>query len=154
MQLAGFVYDAIWHGLLHPGVEPQSRGDMIVHLTAVHLPLYLGVLAVLLTTVWTFAEAMLQQRAQRCPPSCQPSRDRGAFGGKRYGPPHLAVAVAGALLSTLGEAWHAVMHLRLDTHAGAVAGSLSPVGLLLVAVATWRARRSSRTATGDQRRAA
>jgi hypothetical protein len=46
------------------------------------------------------------------------------------------------------------MHLRLDTHAGAVAGSLSPIGLLIVAAATWRARRSSRTATGDQRRAA
>ncbi len=56
----------------------------------------------------------------------------------------------------VGEAWHAVSHLRLDTHAGPVAGSLSPVGVLFVAAALWGAGRAARrnAAEGTQRRAA
>jgi hypothetical protein len=133
VQLVGLAYDAIWHGLLHPGLEPQTRREMLVHLVTVHLPLYLGVLGVLVTTAWAFAEAM-----------------RRSCAGLVWW-----IALGGALLSTLGETWHAVTHLRLDTHAGVFAGSLSPIGLLLVAVATWRARESSSaTARRDRRRAA
>ena len=133
VQLGGLVYDAVWHGLLHPGVEPQTRREMVAHLVTVHLPLYIGVLSVFVTTGWAFAEAMRRSRA-----------------GVAWW-----VALAGALLSTVGEASHAVMHLQLDAHAGAVAGSLSPIGLLLVAAATWRAREpSSRAADRDHRRAA
>ena len=133
VQLGGLAYDAAWHGLLHPGVEPQTHREMLTHLTTVHLPLYIGVLSVLVTTAWAFGEALRRSRA-------------GAVWW---------VALAGALLSMAGETWHAVMHLQLDAHAGAVAGSLSPVGLLVVAAATWRARESSsRGADRDQRRAA
>jgi len=59
-------------------------------------------------------------------------------------------------VSTVGEAWHAVSHLRLDTHVGPVAGSLSPVGVLFVAAALWGAGRAARrnAAEGTQRRAA
>ena len=107
---------------------------MAVHLLTVHLPPYVGVAAVLMTTLWAFFEALAQRRA------------RGAWW----------LAIAGAVLSMVGEAWHAVMHLQLDTHAGALAGSLSPIGLILVAGAVWRARRArqGRAADGGQRRAA
>jgi hypothetical protein len=113
VQLGGLVYDAAWHGLLHPGAEPQTRREMVVHLLTVHLPLYIGVVGVFVTTVWAFADAVRRSRA-----------------GAGWW-----VALSGALLSMVGETWHAVTHLRLDTHSGAVAGSLSDVGLALVAAA-------------------
>jgi hypothetical protein len=133
VQLIGLAYDAIWHGLLHPGVEPQTRREMIVHLTTVHLPLYIGVLSVFVTAVWAFADQVLRSRS-----------------GTGWW------IVSGALLSVAGETWHAVAHLRLDTHSGPVAGSLSPLGLVLVATALWcEGRRSARDAADrDQRRAA
>ncbi len=53
--------------------------EMLVHLGTVHLPLYLGVLSVLITTGWAFVE-------------------------RRSGS---AIAFAGALPSTVAEAWHA-----------------------------------------------
>ena len=134
VQVAGLAYDAAWHGVIHSGAEPATRREMALHLLTVHLPLYVGVAAVLVTTLWAFFEALVQRRA----------------GGGWW------LAMAGAVLSTVGEAWHAVMHLRLDTHAGALAGSLSPIGLILVAGAVWRAgrRRYGRAADGGQRRAA
>ena len=53
--------------------------EMLVHLGTVHLPLYLGVLSVLITTGWAFVE-------------------------RRSGS---AIAFAGTLPSTVAEAWHA-----------------------------------------------
>jgi hypothetical protein len=134
LQAVGFAYDALWHGLLHPGAEPQTRQEMVRHLVTVHLPLYIGVLSVLATTALGFAGAIRH------------SRSAGAW----------SVAAFGALLSAVGETWHAAAHLQLNTHAGAMAGSLSPVGFLIVAVATWRAREpsSGAAAADDQRRAA
>jgi len=134
LQIAGLAYDATWHGVIHAGAEPATRREMAIHLLTVHLPLYVGVAAVLVTTLWAFFEALA----------------RGRAGGAWW------LAVAGAVLSMVGEAWHAVTHLRLDTHAGALAGSLSPIGLILVAGAVWRARRArqGRAADGGQRRAA
>lgn len=133
LQLAGLIYDALWHGVLHPGAEPQTREAMIHHLLTVHAPLYIGVLSVLVATGWGVARAIRRARA----------------GGAWW------VAACGALLSTVGESWHAITHLQLDTHAGAVAGSLSPIGLVMVAVGTWRAREpSGDAAADDQRRAA
>src|SRR5437879_12030049 len=43
VQLVGLGIDAVWHGLLHPGFEPETLGEMVRHLAAVHLPLYVGV---------------------------------------------------------------------------------------------------------------
>ena len=165
MQLIGLAYDAIWHGLQHPGVEPQTRREMIAHLTTVHLPLYIGVLSVFVTTAWAFAEAMRRSRVERYPPRregdghpCQPPRDRDdrpcpASRERGYG---LLVVLVGASLSMIGEVWHAVVHLRLDTHSGPVAGSLSPLGLVVVAAALWCVGRGSArdAAERDQRRAA
>src|SRR5262249_56925017 len=105
------AYDAIWPGLLRPGVDPATRREMATHLLPVHLPLYIGVAAVLVTTLWAFIEALRDGRA----------------GGAWW------AAAFGALLSAVGETWHAGMHLQLDAHARAAAGSLSPGGLILVA---------------------
>ena len=42
LQALGYGFDAVWHGLLHPGVEPTTRSAMVRHLGTVHLPLYMG----------------------------------------------------------------------------------------------------------------
>jgi hypothetical protein len=44
------------------------------------------------------------------------------------------IAVAGSLLAAGAEAWHAYAHLRPDTHGAPIAGSLSVVGFLVVAI--------------------
>src|SRR5689334_25336477 len=98
LQGLGYLYDAVWHGFLNPGEEPATVDAMVRHLATVHLPLYVGALAVLVATAWAA------------------SRHAGQAGGA----PH--VALAGALLSTGAEAWHAAAHLHLDTHSAPVAG--------------------------------
>jgi len=90
LQVAGLAFDGLWHGLLRPGVEPTTFIEMLIHLGTVHLPLYLGVLSVLITTGWAFIE-----------------RRRGSL-----------IAFAGALLSAAAEAWHASIHLRLNIAEG------------------------------------
>jgi len=47
LQFFGYVFDAVWHGLLSPGVEPTTVGEMVRHLGTVHLPLYIGAASVL-----------------------------------------------------------------------------------------------------------
>ncbi len=129
LQGLGYAFDALWHGVLRPGVEPQTYEAMLRHLLTVHLVLYLGAASVLVST------AMLLAR-----------RRRGA-----------AVAFAGAVLSAGAEAWHAWSHLQLDTHAGPVAGTLSFVGFLVVlvamAVSGRRRRREAAEADRDRRAA-
>ena len=93
LQLSGYVFDIVWHGLLRPGEEPTTRREMTHHLATVHPPLYIGAVAVLLAT----AAELLRRRAS------------GGVGRS------LRFAVAGALLSFGAEAWHAASHLRLDT---------------------------------------
>jgi hypothetical protein len=94
VQFVGYVFDAVWHGLLNPGVEPTTVGEMARHLGTVHLPLYIGAASVLVAT----SGALLRQRRR--------SETDIA----------LSIAVAGAVLSAAAEAWHAYSHLRLDTH--------------------------------------
>ena len=131
VQFLGYVFDAIWHGLIQPGVEPETFADMTRHLATVHLPLYVGALGVLVTT----GMALLQA-----------GRARG--GG-------LAIAFGGAVVSTAAEAWHAYSHLQMDTHTGPIAGSLSFVGFLVAAIATWlELRRRAPRSTIERRRAA
>lgn len=127
LQLAGLAFDGLWHALFRP--EPTTFGDMLVHLGSVHAPLYLGVLAVLVTTGWALAE-----------------RRRGA-----------AVAFAGALLATAGEAWHATVHLRLRPEGGPLAEGIALIGFLVVVASVWTAGRQERrrfAASGRTRRAA
>jgi hypothetical protein len=127
LQVAGLAFDGVWHGLLNPGVEPTRFPDMLSHLLTVHVPLYLGVLSVLLTTGW----ALLERRR------------------------HSAIAFAGALLSTAGEAWHAAIHLRLETHGGPLAEGLAVIGLIVVVTAVWTGgRRERRVPAGRETRRA
>src|SRR5262245_32206880 len=116
LEIAGLALDGVWHGLVSPGVEPRTFAEMLVHLGTVHLPLYLGVLSVLITTGWAFIE-------------------------RRHGS---AVAFAGALLSAAAEAWHASIHVRLSTRGGPIAESVAAIGLLVVIAATWVVGRQER----------
>jgi drug/metabolite transporter (DMT)-like permease len=115
LQCVGYLFDAVWHGLLSPGVEPTTTPEMLRHLATVHLPLYIGAASVL---VATFA-AML-----------------GHLRGSRVGIAAVAIAFAGALVAAAAEASHASSHLRLDTHSAPVAGVLSFVGFVVVVVST------------------
>src|SRR5262245_6687671 len=94
LQSLGYIYDAPWHGLLSPGVEPQTVGEMAWHLGTVHLPLYVGAVSVLVST-----STALAWRVPRTPAGVA-----------------LPVAVAGAWVSAGAEAWHAYSHLHLDPH--------------------------------------
>ena len=124
LQALGYVFDALWHGLLHPGVEPTTIGDMVRHLGTVHLPLYLGAASVLVST----SRALLRQIK------------RAGIGLA------LPIAVAGAVLSTAAEAWHAYAHLHLDTHSAPMAGILSVIGFLVVVITMLLSRKAQRRA--------
>jgi hypothetical protein len=113
LQFLGYLFDAVWHGLLRPGVEPTTVGDMVRHLATVHLPLYIGAASVLVSTSGT----LLRQVKRSATGIALPT----AFGG--------------ALLSAGAEVWHAYSHLRLDTHSAPVAGTLSGIGFLAVVIA-------------------
>jgi hypothetical protein len=104
LQLVGLVFDGVWHGLLRPGIEPATIEAMRMHLLTVHLPIYLGVLGVVVTTAWAFVTRM----------------------------PGAAVAFGGAVLGMAGEAWHAAIHMELRTHGGPTAEGVAAIGLLIV----------------------
>ena len=134
LQLIGYVVEVLWHALL-PGAEPTTRNEMARHLATVHLPLYVGAVSVLVSTL----VELVRRRA------------RGPLGMA------LKVAVAGAALSVGAEAWHAASHLRLDTHTAPIAGMLSAVGFLAAVIAVViDARRAARKKAdaAHQRRAA
>src|SRR5262249_21321304 len=80
IQVVGLAFDAVWHGLLHPGFEAATVRQMVIHLGTVHLPIYIGVMSVLLTTAWALVDRMRRSRT-------------GVF---------LAVAFAGAVVATAG----------------------------------------------------
>jgi hypothetical protein len=129
LQFLGYGFDAVWHGLLNPGVEPTTVEEMVHHLGTVHLPLYIGAASVLIST----ARAVLRQAK------------RSATGLA------LPIALGGAVLSTAAEAWHAYSHLGLDTHSAPIAGVLSIIGFVVVVVAMslsgggWRRRPADTT---------
>ena len=125
LQAVGLAFDGVWHGLIRPGVEPTTFAEMIVHLGTVHLPLYLGVLSVVITSGWAFVE-------------------------RRSGS---AVAFAGALLSTAAEAWHASIHLRLSTRGGPIAEGVAMIGFIVVVIAVWVGGRQERRRSASARAA-
>jgi hypothetical protein len=122
VQVAGLAFDVVWHGLIDPGFEARTVAEMARHLGTVHLPIYVGVVSVLLTTLWALVA----------------DRRRGTVGAA------LPVACAGAALATAGEAWHAYTHLQLETHGGPIAAGTSFLGLLVVVGALWLERRRGR----------
>ena len=127
VQLFGLAFDAVWHGLLNPDFEAVTVDQMVRHLCTVHLPLYIGVLSVLVTTAWALVDQMRRSKTGVA----------------------LPVAFAGALVSTAGEIWHAYTHLQLSTHSGAIAGITSSFGFIVVVTALWLAGRHARRAAED-----
>src|SRR5262245_60439821 len=120
VQFLGYVFDVLWHGVLRPGVDPTTVREMTHHLLSVHLPLYIGALAVLVT----MSVALSRRRAG---------------GGITF-----PVAWAGSVISTSAEAWHAWSHLQMDTRHAPIAGMLSALGFLLVVIGMAVSRRRQR----------
>jgi len=125
LQAFGYLIDVVWHGFVRPGIEPTTFGDMARHLATVHLPLYIGCASVLMATAFAVIRATAESR------------------------PRLAMACAGAMLSAIGEGWHAYSHLHMDIHHAPLAGMLSVIGFLGVVFAMWGT--SPRTLPGDGR---
>jgi len=130
VQFLGYLIDVVWHGLLRPGVEPTTVGEMVRHLITVHLPLYIGALSLVVST----SRALLEQITRSRPGLALP------------------IAFAGAVVSVTAEAWHAYSHLRLDTHSAPVAGTLSAIGFLVVVVAMSLSARTRRRHVADDTR--
>src|SRR5258705_11860763 len=55
VQFAGLIADIVWHAL-HSDFEARTVGQMAVHLGTIHIPLYVGVLCVLLATPWALTD--------------------------------------------------------------------------------------------------
>ena len=127
VELLGLAVDAVWHGLLHPEFEGTTRSEMARHLLGVHLLLYLGVLALLVTTL-----AALIARARA-----------GSVGIA------VPVMVAGAVAQTTGEVWHAYSHLALRPNP--TPELLGFIGLAAAVVALV-ASRGDGTSAEDRRR--
>jgi hypothetical protein len=122
VQLLGLAFDAVWHGLLNPDFEAVTVGEMVTHLSTVHLPIYIGVLSVLVATAWALVDQMRRSKVGVA----------------------LPLAFAGALVSTAGEAWHAYTHLQLSTHSGPIAGMTAVFGFIVVITALWLEERHDR----------
>jgi hypothetical protein len=135
VQALGYIVDAFWHARLEPGRAPTTVAEIARHLATVHLPLYLGAVAVLVATA-----VAVEHRT-------------------RYAPAGFALPIAliAAALSAFGEAWHAIAHLSLDAHHAPIFGLLSVAGFFTVIVATvlsGRTRRRRRVTTRRSRSAA
>jgi hypothetical protein len=81
VQLFGLAFDAVWHGLLNPDFEAATVGEMVDHLFTVHLPIYIGVLSVLVATAWALVDQIRRSKVGIALPA----------------------AFAGALVSAAGE---------------------------------------------------
>ena len=125
VQVAGFVIDAIWHGILSGGAEPATTAGMAIHLATIHLVFYIGVLGLFASLLRLFLD----------------HGPRGLGGGA------LMVAFAGSVVQVIGETWHAVSHLRLRA---TPTPELVAYGGLVVAVAAFLvARRATHTGSRD-----
>jgi hypothetical protein len=127
VQVCGLAFDAVWHGFLNPDFKAVTVDQMVAHLSTVHLPIYIGVVSVLLTTTWALVDQMRRSKSGLA----------------------LPLAFAGALVSTAGEAWHAYTHLQLSTHSGPVAAATSLFGLMVVITALGLAERHDRRRDAD-----
>ena len=127
VQALGYIYDAVWHSLLHSGFEPTTAAEMMRHLLTVHLPLYIGAASLLASTSVALLDHIRRSQTGLALPA----------------------AFAGAVLSAGAEAWHAVCHLRLDAHTGPIAATLSFIGSLVALVALSLSNRRTRRGRGE-----
>lgn len=117
VQIVGLANDALWHGVLRPAFEAQTFGEMLRHLTTVHLPLYVGVVGLLISTAWALLDQAKHARVGIA----------------------LPLALAGAIVQTAGEAWHAYSHLQL--RANPIPEMIGFVGLVVAISALLFSRR-------------
>ena len=96
VQFAGLIVDIVWHAL-HSDFEARTVEQMAVHLGTIHIPIYVGVLCVLLATAW----ALIDQ-ARRPPIGA-------AF----------PVAFLGAMVSAAGETLACVLCTCISTRTAA-----------------------------------
>jgi hypothetical protein len=129
VEIIGLAIDAVWHGVLSPEVEPRTHGEMVRHLLAVHLVLYVGVVLLVVSTAWVLVE-----RARRSGTGVA-----------------LPVALAGAAVQLGGEVWHAYSHLQLRPNP--VPELVGFVGLAVVIAATAASARGARGIAMEPRRA-
>jgi len=124
VQLVGLGIDAVWHGLLHPGFEPETLGEMVRHLAAVHLPLYVGVGGLLVSTAWAALADARRSGISRAP----------------------LLALAGAVVQTVGEAWHAYSHLAMRPNP--IPELVGLIGFVVAIIATFISGRAARPSPG------
>jgi len=135
VEYVGLAYDLAWHGFLNPGFGAPTMDEMVKHLSTVHLPLYLGVAGMLVSSTWALVDHLRRS-------------ERGLA---------IPVAFVGSLIQTAGETWHAYSHLQLITHMGPIALSVSFIVMVIVAAALVAGRRADRpraAEVGERRRAA
>jgi hypothetical protein len=90
LQLTGVAFDGLRDGLLRPGVEPTTLAETPLHLSTVHVSLYLGALSVLITT-----RSALVERRRR--PAIVFTEKTARAVGARYLPPGPRARVPEAL---------------------------------------------------------
>jgi len=127
VECVGLAYDFAWHGFVNPGFDATTMDEMVKHLSTVHLPLYLGVAGMLVSSAWALVDHLRRSESGLTIP----------------------VAYAGSLVQTAGETWHAYSHLQLTTHVGPIAFTLSFIGMVIVAAALVADRRKSRRHAAD-----
>ena len=120
VELVGLTVDALWHGVLQRDFKAGTVSEMARHLATVHLPLYVGVLGLLASTTWALLARVRRSKAGLA----------------------LPLAVAGAVVQTAGEAWHAYSHLALRPNP--LPELFGFVGLLMVIASMLGSRRAGR----------
>lgn len=135
LQVLAFTWEGLWHGVLNPEFERAPTVEaMRHHLATVHIPFYLGIVALLAATAWALVDRVR----------------RGSTGIA------IPLVFAMAVGQVVGQIWDAVGHLRLS-HGGPIAWTLIVLGFVGVPVVLWidRRRHPDGAATNsDSRRAA
>lgn len=131
MQIVTFAWEGLWHGLWNPEFERAPTAEaMREHLSTVHIPFYVAILALVATTGW----ASIDQRRQ----------GRGGFA--------IPLTFAMAVGQVIGQVWDAWQHLKLST-GGPIAWTLIVLGIVGVPIVLWTdGRRARRAVDGDARR--
>lgn len=115
VQVLTFAWEGLWHGVLNPEFERAPTVEaMRHHLSTVHIPFYVGIVALLAATTWALV-AHIRRR------------------GTGFAIP---LVFAMAVGQVIGQVWDAVEHLRLS-HGGPIAWTLIVLGFIGVPIVLW-----------------